>query len=196
MRRWFLRILAVAVGTTLASGLVIGYACWKNPVACQLIPSFAQGEWIQFRAEGIGDRARVARATHDWAGVYGTASWGDMLYLSPQGDFALFHSTMCGNCSRWIGYGRIRRLTDRKVAFEPAAESWSHRLCEQPLLFVPWGDLTFAVPESRIEEFCEQAAERQCLPGFRVRPAPEGFSQPAIPPGLPEVPEQYAHLLR
>jgi hypothetical protein len=195
-KRWLLRILAVAVGTVLASGTIIGYACWQNPVAYQEIRDRAAEEWVQFRAERIGTRARLAQKTHEWAGVYGVGMWGDLLFLSPDGEFALFHGSWCGTCARWAGYGRLQELGDRKAALDPAVASESHDLYQQPLLFVSWGEFTFVVPESRIQEFCEQAAEHQSFPGFRVRPAPEPFSEPVIPPGLPEVPEQYAYLLR
>jgi len=195
MKRWLPRILAVVVGTALTSGAILAYACWKNPYAYQDIRDRAREAWIQYRAEGIGDLAKAARADHDWAGVYGTAPWGDTLFLSPAGDFALYRDSMCGTCARWIGCGRLRLLGDRKVALEPAVASDPYELYEQPLLLVPWGDLAFAVPERRIQEFCEQAADHQFFPGFWVRPVPEAFSEAAIPPGLPEVPEPYARFL-
>lgn len=194
VRRSLLLTLIVLTGTISSSALIVGVTC---PDAYGKLRETAQGRWLELCAERVCTRAEaVEPGTHPWAGDYQAVGWWRQeLYLSPDGGFALFHGSMCGNCSGWTGHGRLRWLSDYEFRLEPGFGAEPDALYDQSgILLVPWGELQFVVPESGIEEFCDQARQRQ-LPGFKVRPAP-GLSVPDIPPGLPKVPARFAHLLR
>ena len=201
MNRWSKRILVIAAGTVLVSGTILAFSCWKSPGCAGEVQDALRDAWLQFRAERIAERARTELDPldpHPFAGTYRSAGmWGDVVFLTEEAGFAVYDDSWCGTCAHWRAYGRIRELGPRELELDAgiAVESEVFER-EGRILLVPWSEYLFAVRVGQIETFCRQAAQGGEFPDFRFRQTSGTSSVPASLPGLPEVPERFAYLLR
>jgi hypothetical protein len=215
---------ALAHFASLSTGIVmvgtVAVVLAPIPVSAVLFSAQEQLLTMQMRAEAPQRKAEILEeierlGEHSWAGVYRTNSrWPNEIAIAPEAGFTLHHTTWCGNCRGYDGFGTVAvddgsLLKVRLELEQPDDLSRYWPGFDDTLYFVPWGDLQFVVPESRMESFCAQVANDYDLPSFPFRHTGRlsEFSRHAgeratfkmeprpKPPGKPQVPRHYQHLI-
>ena len=213
------RFAAVVLGIVLAGTVVDATATFlpMNPVAA--LVAYAKNELWSDAQTLSADEASLRNERilaelerldgHPWAGVYRTrGKWPNVLRIAPDAGFTFYHGSWCGNCSRWVGLGRVLSVDglnltlEIELGAEIGKDEWStlpHAL-EPMLHLVRWGDLLFAVPPWRMESFCAEASDGLSFPWshpFRYVGSAEwpGHDKAHRPESRPTVPKAYEHLL-
>jgi hypothetical protein len=208
------RFGAISLGLG-AGGAVAAVATMlpNNPVSALLLPASQEGfTFCNPRLEGEGSRRRsrvleeVERSAESyWAGVYRTAgAWPNELAIAPEAGFTLYHNSRCGNCARFVGLGSVLSAEESTLKLrvevqEPDDTSEAWYGLDDTLHLVPWGELVFAVAESRMESFCAAVSDGSTFPSIPYRYTGAGGDfdreRPSRPAGKPRVPPAYAHLI-
>jgi hypothetical protein len=205
----YARFAAVSLGMLLAStvAMVAARILKPNPLSGLELCTPAQVE-LQTRLakEGaVRDEAVRAELTrlgkHAWAGTYLTKGEDPVqLVIAPEAGFTLYSHSWCNLCEHFVALGKIRSVeSDRlELQLELAQPDETARFeLDETLHLVRWGELLFAVPAGRLELFCAEASDGSSFPyaPFRTLGAPVDSEDPLRPPGKPDVPREFEHLL-
>ncbi len=212
--RFWSRLAALAIGTSLAGGLVVAFAVVALPVDPAWI-------WRQVRAERMRVPAEAWKAelladlehgvAEEWAGRYEHSNGyeGHDLVLAPRGFF--YEASHCTGTAE-LGYGRIEGVDgmrvrlcfeDRVVVDEPRVrreDRLEFRMSDE-LWGVPWGSERFLVPADQMVEFCTHVksggydAIRYADFPRRVEDGELAFSWSLELEGLPDVPAEFGPYL-
>ncbi|MEQ1893792.1 MAG: hypothetical protein ABL998_14715 [Planctomycetota bacterium] len=207
------RLAAVSLGILLAIGAAMVSARFLPP---ETLSAFHIASEEQGPPEVESRLAKEAQArntkvveelsrlgVHPWAGVYRTADlWPDELVLAPEAGFTLYRGSWCGSCARFTALGKVLAVEGSTLKLEvelaePDDTSAAWIGLDDTLHLVRWGELTFAVPASRMELFCAEASDGETFPSvpFRYARTPGDHEHPLRPSGKPAIPREFEHLL-
>jgi hypothetical protein len=202
-----------AIGLGLGAGGAVG-AAWHPAVLVglfhiakeEVLPSDEtrlQEEGPRRRAEV---RAEIARSgEHVWAGTYRTTMmWPVELTIAPEAGFTLYRHSRCGNDPNWVAIGDVASVAGATLQLgielsekQNTSPSWS--CLDDTLHLVRWGELSFAVAEKSMEDFCAAVSDGYTFPFVPFRYLGErkdfDYAHPERPVERPHVPVAFERLL-
>jgi len=214
------KLAALALGSTLAGGILAGFAWWREVDATQVDPNRVLKQRAVEQELPAARQARQAildsllsTNTPDWAGDYVNSGGYETcrLTVGPEGfSYEYSHCTGTGE----LAYGEVESVEGSRVLLRPtfherpdkprerAPSERSDFWFEPDLFVVRWNNEQFLVPASKMTEFCRlakavkwEAMRYASYPRLRSGERRRSNFWDSHFEGLPDVPAEFRHLL-